>query len=231
VPDEMIRVLIVDDQRMFAESIKYIIESRASDIAIVGVALDGREAVRMVAEEKPDIVLMDVRMPVMDGVEAMRLIRQRHPDTGVIMLTTFDDDEYVKESLAYGAVGYLLKNMPPVELINAIRAVKGGIMQIDPSVSRALIKSAQTDAPDDAILANLKTLTRREREVLQLMVQAFDNRQISRTLNVSEQTVRNYISVIYSKLGVAHRMDVLKIVDKISSFLTGSEKDPRKQDK
>jgi DNA-binding NarL/FixJ family response regulator len=219
VADEMIRVLIADDQRMFAESIKYILESRASDIEIVGIALNGREAVRLVAERHPDIVLMDVRMPEMDGVEAMRLIRQQHHEVGVIMLTTFDDDEYVKDSLAYGAIGYLLKNMPPVELINAIRAVKGGIMQIDPSVSRALIRREQTDAPDEQIMENLKSLTRREREVLQLMVQALDNRQIALTLNVAEQTIRNYISLIYAKLGVAHRMDVLKIVDKITYFL------------
>ncbi len=221
--DEPIRVLIADDQRMFAESIKYILESRASDIEIVGIALNGQEAVKLVEERGPEIVLMDVRMPVLDGVEATRQIRQRYPKVDVIMLTTFDDDEYVQNSLSYGAIGYLLKNMPPVELINAIRAVKGGIMQIDPSVSRALIKSAQTDTSEDQIVANLKTLTRREREVLHLMVQALDNRQIARTLNVAEQTVRNYISVIYSKLGVQHRMDVLKTVDKITYFLDHNE--------
>jgi DNA-binding NarL/FixJ family response regulator len=219
VADEPIKVLIADDQRMFAESIKYILESRASDIAVVGIALNGREAVSLVAERRPDIVLMDVRMPEMDGVEAMRLIRARHPGVGVIMLTTFDDDEYVKDSLASGAIGYLLKNMPPVELINALRAVKGGIMQIDPAVSQALIRREQTDAPDDQIMENLKTLTRREREVLQCMVQALDNRQIALALNVAETTIRNYISVIYAKLGVAHRMDVLKIVDRITYFL------------
>jgi DNA-binding NarL/FixJ family response regulator len=222
--DEMTRLLIVDDQRMFAESIKYIIESRASDIEVVGVALNGQEAVRLVAERYPQIVLMDVRMPGMDGVEATRLIHHTHPEVRIIILTTFDDDEYVQGSLKHGAIGYLLKNMPPVELINAIRAVRGGIMQIDPAVSRALIKGAQTDTPDDLMLANLKTLTRRERQVLELMVQALDNQQIARTLNVAEQTVRNYISTIYDKLGVAHRMDVLKIVDKITHFLSHPEK-------
>ena len=220
----MIRVLIVDDQRMFAESIKYIIESRASDIDVIGIALNGKEAVRMTGELRPHIVLMDVRMPVMDGVEATRLARQQYPDVKVIMLTTFDDDEYVQASLKHGAIGYLLKNMPPLELINAIRAVKGGIMQIDPAVSLALIRDAQTNAPDEHLLANLKTLTHREREVLELMVHALDNGQIAQTLNVAEQTVRNYISTIYSKLGVGHRMDVLKIVDRITYFLSNSEK-------
>ncbi len=222
--NEMTRVLIADDQRMFAESIKYIIESRASDIEVVGLALNGQEAVKMVAERNPQIVLMDVRMPVMDGVEATRVIHKTHPDVSILILTTFDDDEYVQDSLNYGATGYLLKNMPPVELINAIRAVRGGIMQIDPAVSRALIKGAQTDAPDDRMLSNLKTLSRRERQVLELMVQALDNKQIARALSVAEQTVRNYISTIYDKLGVGHRMDVLKIVEKIAHFLNNPEK-------
>jgi DNA-binding NarL/FixJ family response regulator len=157
VRSDTIRVLIVDDQRMFAESIKCTIEARAKDITVVGVALDGEEAVRMVDALKPRIVLMDVRMPKMDGVNALKAIRQRHRDVDVIMLTTFDDDEYVKDSLLHGSVGYLLKNMPPVELINAIRAVKGGIMQIDPAVSQALIRSSRGGVEDDQIMANLRT--------------------------------------------------------------------------
>jgi DNA-binding NarL/FixJ family response regulator len=217
--DELIRVLIADDQRMFAESIKYIIESRASDIEIVGIALNGREAVDMVHAKNPDIVLMDVRMPVLDGVEATKQIKQRNRNIKILMLTTFDDDEYVKGSLMHGAVGYLLKSMPPVELINAIRAVQGGIMQIDPAVSKALVGGTETRIADDDFMNNLKTLTQRELQVLELMVQALDNIHIAKTLNLAEQTVRNYISTIYSKLGVEHRMDVLKIIDKINYFL------------
>jgi DNA-binding NarL/FixJ family response regulator len=215
---DTIRVLIVDDQRMFAESIKCTIEARAKDITVVGVALDGEEAVRMVDALKPRIVLMDVRMPKMDGVNALKAIRQKHRDVDVIMLTTFDDDEYVKDSLLHGSVGYLLKNMPPVELINAIRAVKGGIMQIDPAVSQALIRSSR-GVEDDQIMANLRTLTRREREALGLMVQSMDNQQIARAMNVAEQTARNYISAIYAKLGFVRRMDVLKVYNTITYFL------------
>jgi DNA-binding NarL/FixJ family response regulator len=224
--DKMIRVLIVDDQRMFAESIKYIIESRASDIQIVGLAFDGQEAVRCVGEKRPDIVLMDVRMPVMDGVEAARLIGRQYPDVKVLMLTTFADDEYVKASLRHGAVGYLLKNRPPIELINSIRAVSGGILQIDPAVSQSLILGKQMDTPDEQIAANLRTLTHREREVISLMVQALDNRQIATTLNVAEQTVRNYISTIYDKLGVTNRMDVLRMMDQIVEFLDSGDHKP-----
>jgi len=224
--ERLIRVLIVDDQRMFAESIKYIIESRASDIQIVGLAFDGQEAVRAVEEMRPDIVLMDVRMPVMDGVEAARLIGRQRPEVKVLMLTTFPDDEYVKASLRHGAVGYLLKNRPPAELINSIRAVNGGILQIDPAVSQSLILGKKTDTPDEQIVANLRTLTHREREVISLMVQALDNRQIAATLNVAEQTVRNYISTIYDKLGVTHRMDVLRMMDQIVEFLDSGDSRP-----
>lgn len=217
--DQMIKVLIADDQRMFAESIKYIIESRASDIQIVGIALNGREAVRLVQESCPDIALLDVRMPVMDGVEATRLIGIQHPGVKILMLTTFSDDEYVQASLKYGAVGYLLKSRPPLELINSIRAVMSGILQIDPAVSRSLVHGTQSGVPDEQIMANLRTLTPREREVLNLMVQALDNKKIAASLFVAEQTVRNYISTIYFKLGVSNRMDVLRIVDKIHLFL------------
>ena len=223
MPEGMIRVLIVDDQRMFAESIKYVIESRASDIEIVGIALNGREACEQALRLLPHIVLLDVRMPVMDGVEAAKLIHRDLPSVKILMLTTFDDDEYVKGSLKHGAVGYLLKSMPPIELINALRAVHGGIMQIDPAVSKALIGGSEQKVPDGEFMANLKTLTRRERDVLELMVQSLDNTQIARTLSLAEQTVRNYISTIYSKLGVEHRMDVLKIIDKINYFLGKQE--------
>jgi len=219
----IIRVLMADDQRMFAESIKYIIESRASDIEIVGIAFNGREAVDLAEETQPHIILMDVRMPVMDGVEATMRIRQRLPGAKILMLTTFDDDEYVLNSLKHGAVGYLLKSMPPAELITAIRAVQGGIMQIDPAVSKALTGGTETRIADEEFQANLKTLTPRELQVLELMVQALDNVHIAKTLGLAEQTVRNYISTIYSKLGVEHRMDVLKIIDKINYFLGKKE--------
>jgi len=219
MPNGRIKVLIADDQIMFAESIKYIIESRASDIEIVGIAANGRKAIAMATDLRPDIVLMDVRMPEIDGVEATRVVHLKAPRIKILMLTTFDDDEYVKTSLIQGAIGYLLKSMPPVELINAIRAVNGGIMQIDPSVSKSLLNGEPSRRPDGELLNNLKDLTPRERQVLELLVQALDNGQIAKTLNLAEQTVRNYISNIYSKLGVTHRMEVLRIVDKINFFL------------
>lgn len=215
-----ITVLLADDQQLFLDGLTYVLESRASDIRVVGAATNGREAVRLTRELQPEIIIMDVRMPEMDGVEATRLIHQEFPDIRIVMLTTFHDDEYVHNALAHGAIGYLLKNRPPIELISSIRAVKSGILQIDPSVSDVLINREQySDERDEEIATAIRTLTPREKEVLHLMIQAFDNRQIAETLHVAEQTVRNYISTIYSKLGVSNRMDILRIMKKVSFYL------------
>ena len=134
------RVLLVDDQELFVRNLQIVLESRAGDIEVVGIARDGREALQRVRESKPDIVLMDVRMPVMDGVEATRLIHDRHPAIRVVMLTTFDDDEYVYHALEYGAVGYLLKSIPPDELFACIRAVAGGATLMSSTVKEKLVR-------------------------------------------------------------------------------------------
>jgi DNA-binding NarL/FixJ family response regulator len=215
-----LRLLLVDDQRLFLDGLTYVLESRASDMVVVGTALDGAEAVELARELQPELILMDVRMPGMDGVEAARIIHNELPTTRIVMLTTFADDEYVKAALAHGAIGYLLKNRPPIELINSIRAVRAGIMQIDPTVSRVLLNRTQgREDRDEEIGDAIRTLTRREKEVLHLMVQAFDNQQIADTLHVAEQTVRNYISTIYSKLGLSNRMDIIRIMKKLSFYL------------
>ena len=215
-----IRLLIADDQMLFGEGLKYVLESRAPDIEVIGTATDGIEAVELVASERPDIVLMDVRMPNMDGVEATRRIHEAYPEVRVLMLTTFDDDEYVHDSLRNGAVGYLLKNRPPLELIVSIRAVKRGILQIDPEISEALFREGRSENRDDnEFTRNLENLTRREIDVLELLVQALSNKEIARKLFVAEQTVRNHVSVIYSKLEIENRMQVLQHVEDIKAFL------------
>lgn len=222
MPEEQqeIRILIVDDQRLFAEGLRTILESRAVEMTVVGIAENGKEAILAVHSQKPDIVLMDVRMPVMDGVEATKHILRDHPAVRIVMLTTFDDDEYVKYSLANGAIGYLLKNRPPAELIASVRAVKGGILQIDPAVSKALIHGDRgREFDDDEFLHRLIGLTKRERQVLQLLVDAYDNRQIATEIGVAEQTVRNYISAIYSKLGIENRIEIMRHMDKVHFFL------------
>ena len=214
--DETIRVLLVDDQRVFLEGLQLVLESRASDIRVVGVGLTGVEAIELVEQLEPDIVIMDVRMPEMSGVEATRVIHERFPDVRILMFTTFDDDEYVHSALQYGAIGYLLKNRPPMELINSIRAVQDGVIQIDPNVAETLLHHDSPASRDnEEILKLIDTLTRREKEVLNLVAQALDNRQIAEHLCVAEQTARNYIHSIYSKLGTSNRLEIVKILERV----------------
>jgi DNA-binding NarL/FixJ family response regulator len=216
-----IRILIADDQALFAEGLKTILESRAPDIIVAGIAKNGQEAISLAEELQPDIILMDVRMPLLDGVEATKAIHRKNPGQKIVMLTTFPDDEYVQFSLSNGAIGYLLKNRPPVELIASIRAVMGGILQIDPAVSESLIKRDNADGhhDDDDFIRYLNSLTKREREVLRLLVNANDNRQIAEKLAIAEQTVKNYISIIYGKLGITNRIEIMRYMDKVQFYL------------
>ncbi len=207
-----IRVLLADDQALFVESLRTVIERSTEDMEVTGVARNGEEAVRLVAETRPDLVVMDVRMPVMDGVEATKRILASFPDARIMMLTTFEDDEYVKEALEHGAVGYLLKDIPPPELIAAIRAVAGGAFLIAPSVAKSLIKRAYykpvlpEDGPDW-----LREMSRREREILGYMVEGFSNKEIASATSIAEQTVRNHISAIYDKMGVSDRSQAVRM--------------------
>lgn len=218
---EKIKVVLVDDQTLFVESLRTVLETRADDMIVVGVANDGGQAVEVVAQTRPDVVLMDVRMPGINGVESTKTIKERYPETRVLMLTTFDDDQYVIEALRLGAVGYLLKNMPPAELISAIRAVYEGGVLISPQVANKLVGllTGSQNKPEDnqenseiAALAN--QLSSREKEILQLMAEGLDNKGIAKKLFIAEQTVKNYVSVIYSKLGVKDRVQASRIVMK-----------------
>jgi DNA-binding NarL/FixJ family response regulator len=214
--DNRIRIMLVDDQKVFLEGLKLVLESRASDMTVVGLAADGREAITLAESTNPHIILMDVRMPEMSGVEATEVIAKRMPAVKIVMFTTFDDDEYVKSAIKHGAIGYLLKNRPPMELINSLRAVNDGIIQIDPMVAQKLLHiDARTDAEYRYLADAIETLTAREKEVLHLIAQALDNRQIADHLSVAEQTARNYISTIYAKLGTSHRMEIIKILNEI----------------
>lgn len=218
---EKIKVVLVDDQTLFVESLRTVLETRADDMIVVGVANDGGQAVEVVAETRPDVVLMDVRMPGINGVESTGTIKERYPETRVLMLTTFDDDQYVIEALRLGAVGYLLKNMPPAELISAIRAVHEGGVLISPQVANKLVGllTGSQNKPEDnqensEIVALANQLSSREKEILQLMAEGLDNKGIAKKLFIAEQTVKNYVSVIYSKLGVKDRVQASRIVMK-----------------
>jgi DNA-binding NarL/FixJ family response regulator len=221
-----IRVLLADDQELFIESLKIVLESRTPDIRVCGIAHDGRQAIRLAEETSPSVILLDVRMPVMNGVEAARIIRERHPAVRIVMLTTYDEDEYVTEALRYGAVGYLLKNMPPHELITSIRAVNNGIFQISPVVARKLMSAkgmetattesiANTFPPEAKVSDLLKTLTPKERQILEYLKQAMDNKQIAKQVNLAEQTVKNNVHAIYAKLSISNRMQLIRLLNEI----------------
>jgi DNA-binding NarL/FixJ family response regulator len=215
-----IQIILVDDQTLFVESLRTVLETRAEDMEVIGVAFDGSKAVELVGECHPDVVLMDVRMPVMNGVESTKLIKEQYPDIKVLMLTTFDDDQYVVEALRLGAVGYLLKDMPPAELISAVRAVHEGGVLISPKVATKLVEKIASPAekekepasttPNSSLWVN--ELSDREKKILQLMAQGLDNKEIAKTLFIAEQTVKNHVSIIYSKLGVRDRVQASRLV-------------------
>ena len=219
----IIRTVLVDDQILFVENLKIVLEHRSDDIKVIGIAKDGREAVSMVKRFSPDIVLMDVRMPKMDGVEATKILSECDLETKILMLTTFKDDEYALKALQYGAVGYLLKNIPPNELITSIRLANEGTILIAPSIARAFMKlDTQSNISRSTLLQSnkeildlYKTISKREKEVLKLITKALDNREISERLFLSEQTVKNYIYTIYSKLDIHDRVRVMKLVNDI----------------
>jgi DNA-binding NarL/FixJ family response regulator len=202
-----VSVLLADDQILFVENLKSVLEMRAEDIEIVGVALNGQDAVAQAERHRPDVVLMDVRMPVMDGVEATRLIREKCPETSVIMLTTYDDDQYVNGALANGAVGYLLKDIHPEQLIAVVKAVKEeGVFLVSPTVVERLV-----DRQGDAQPAWLSALSKRELGILRLLAQGYDNKEIADRLFLAEQTVKNHVSLIYEKIGARDRAQAMRM--------------------
>jgi len=215
------QVLIVEDQKLFAESLRYVLQYRAEDLEIMGIARNGKEALEMIRARAPHIVLMDVRMPEMDGVQTTRVIHEMYPEVKILMLSTFQDDDYVRQALRYGAVGYLLKNISPDEVARAIRAVMAGILQISPAAAKSLMKNgaaAAADTADEELATVVAGLTRREREVLALITAANENQEIARTLGVSEQTAKNYVHNLYSKLGVSNRTQLQKLLSRLDTL-------------
>jgi len=217
---EKIRVLIADDQSLFLESLATFLKNYAEDIDVVALARNGAEALEMAAALHPDIVLMDVHMPVMNGVEATGRLIQSQPGVKILILSTYDEDEYVRKALGLGAAGYLLKDISPTELIASIRALKGGAVQISPQVVAKLMQSLLADEPSPVRkvaerLEWFESLTKREREVFALIATGYDNAQIAASLHLAEHTVRNHVSMIYSKLGVQDRFQIIQLANKI----------------
>jgi DNA-binding NarL/FixJ family response regulator len=219
---ENVRIVLADDQKLFVQSLKTVIEARSENIEVVGIAYNGREAIELVKALCPHIVLMDVRMPVMDGVEATRTICKKYPETQVIMLTTYDDEVYVHDALSKGAVGYLLKETQPSNLIMSLLAVKEGSILISPTIAKKLVKQLDTPVPrsgtSDMTTQTpwLDDLTKREKEVLLLLAKGHNNKMIADELFITEQTVRNHVSMIYSKIGVHDRIEVMLLVNKMN---------------
>jgi DNA-binding NarL/FixJ family response regulator len=199
------RVLVVDDQRLIRESIASLL-SIQDGIEVVATAGDGAEAVTQASAHAPDVVLMDVRMPGMDGVAAVSAVRAAAPSCRVVMLTTFDDEDYVVRALRAGAVGYLLKDLPARELAEAVRLAHAGVAQFDPAAVTRLVTALDRPAapgptPDPAPVP----LTPREVEVLRLLASGATNREIARRLYVSEGTVKNHVSRILTRLALRDR--------------------------
>ncbi|RLC96929.1 MAG: DNA-binding response regulator [Chloroflexi bacterium] len=199
----MIRVLICDDQDVVREGLRAIL-STAPGIEVVGQARDGAEALELVPQTRPDVVLMDLKMPGMNGVQATRAIRDRYPDARVLVLTTYDADEWVFDAIRSGAAGYLLKDTPRAGLIEAIEGTAAGKTHVDPAVAgRLFAHAAQVAAPPRTSIAD--DLSARELDVLRLLARGLNNADIAQRLYLSEGTVRNYVSAILSKLDLSDR--------------------------
>ena len=205
---EDVRVLVVDDQQLVREGIASLLGIQPG-IAVVGTAADGKAAVAAAVELAPHVVLMDVRMPEMDGVEAAAILHRRAPEVRVIMLTTFDDEEYVLQALRAGASGYLLKDLPAADLAQAVRLAHAGVAQLDSSVTASLAAAlarggARPVAPPPAPRPD-EVLTAREIDILRLVATGSTNREIAGRLFLSEGTVKNHISRILGRLGLRDR--------------------------
>jgi DNA-binding NarL/FixJ family response regulator len=193
----VIRVLVADDHAVVRGGLQQLLET-ADDIDLVGLAENGAEAVQRSDELRPDIVLMDLSMPVLDGVEATRQIMKENPETRVIVLTSFSDNRRILDALRAGAAGYLLKHAGPDELLGAIRAASSGGSPLDPKAARVLLDAQQTLRPATELSA-------REEEVLRLVAQGMANKQIARRLDISERTVKAHLTNVFKRLGVTDR--------------------------
>ncbi|MEC4819814.1 MAG: response regulator transcription factor [Scytonema sp. PMC 1069.18] len=198
----MIRLLLVDDESLIRRGLKALLKLEV-DLQIVGEADNGQTALEQVEVLRPDIVLMDVRMPVMDGVAATREIVERFTQTKVLILTTFDNDEYVVKALSHGAAGYLLKDTPSEEIAQAIRAVYKGYTQLGPGIGKKVV--AQIPKVSMSRLELWDELTPREQEILRLIATGASNREIAQTLYIAEKTVKNHVTNILSQLNLRDR--------------------------
>lgn len=194
----MIRLMVVDDHAIVRQGLERLI-STALDLELVGSAADGAQAVELAAQVLPDVVLMDLAMPVLDGVEATRRILAEQPDVRVVVLTSFGDESRILDALSAGAVGYLLKHTDPDDLIEAVRSAHEGGVPLDPRAGRVLLEQRRRKPEPDL-------LTPREEEVLRLVSKGLANKQIARRLEISERTVKAHLTSVFQRLGVTDRV-------------------------
>ena len=197
------KVIICDDQAIVRDGLAMLLKLEP-DIEVVGTTEDGAAAVEMVADKKPNVILMDLKMPIMNGVEATRQIRMKYPEVRVLVLTTYADDEWVFDAIQAGASGYLLKDTPREELIKAVMGTMAGKTYVDPSVAGKVLEQVSSHQTQPATLITSK-LSERETEVLRLIAKGLSNVDIADQLFLSDGTVRNHVSAILAKLGVSDR--------------------------
>jgi DNA-binding NarL/FixJ family response regulator len=200
----VIRVLIADDQAIARQGLQVIL-SVERDIEVVGLARDGQEAVEMAEAFHPDLVLMDLKMPRLNGVQASKAIKEKFPNMSILVLTTYDMDDWVANAIRNGANGYLLKDTPPQELVTAIRGTVQGKSYVDPNVAGKVLQQMQHSPVAPPRLELSEALTERELDVLKLLARGLTNQEIAGALHLSEGTVRNYLSTLFGKLGVSDR--------------------------
>jgi DNA-binding NarL/FixJ family response regulator len=204
-----VRILLVDDDDLMRAGLRAVLSSDQS-VRVVGEASNGRAAVSAVRAHSPDLILMDVRMPDLDGIAATREVLTASPEVKVVILTTFEDDQYIFGALSAGASGFLLKRTRPEELLTAIHTVAAGDSLLSPSVTRTVIaRMTQVPAPDDGAHERLEELTAREREVLELVARGLSNSEIADTLVIEESTVKTHIKRILMKLSLRDRIQAV----------------------
>jgi len=204
----MIKVMVADDQELIRESLKIVLNTNV-DMEVIATAENGRDVLHLMQRQRPDVILMDIRMPEIDGVQCTQRIKESYPAVKIIILTTFDDDEYVFNALKYGASGYLLKGVSVAELSNAIRTVVQGGAMLNPDIIKKVVKLFSEMARSNLAVQvedrDVEKLTRAERKIAVQVGRGLSNREIARKLNLSEGTVRNRLSVILGKLNLRDR--------------------------
>jgi DNA-binding NarL/FixJ family response regulator len=216
--DRRLKIFMTNDDAFFLIALELIVRGE-EDMELIGTAVSGAEALRKIRELKPDVVLMDIKMPKMNGIETIRHLKRDHPDMIILILTTFNEEEYIVEGLANGANGYLIKGIHPRKLISTIRDISQGQFILPVEVATKLAKftlhqlnKEKKALPDSITTSN--TFTNKEFQVMTLLSQRYSHKEIARKLFISEGTLRNYLSVIYEKLGVRNRNEAIELLTK-----------------